>query len=570
MMNIINRLNELIWGTPTLLLMLSAGGLFSIGTGFFQLRHFRHWLKMTIFSKNDAADKDSVTPFQAMTSALAATLGTGNIVGVSAALAAGGAGAVFWMWISALLGMMTGFAENVLGLYYRRRNRDGSWSGGAMCYMEHGLSESSRTEFLAKPLATIFAVLCVLCAFGMGDLAQTNAAASALELNFSLPPFVTGIILAIAEIFIIFGGAKRIGSVTEKLVPLMSCFYILGALWLTASNISRMPAVMAMIIDGASGIDSVTGGVSGYLIKQAVSLGFRRGVFSNEAGLGTSVAAHTASSVKEPCVQGMWSIFEVFFDTIVMCSLTAMILLISPCGIPTADEALNSISLQPQYFRLTEDDSIISRGTYTLEVGTEHNETQLHTIYSTTFSLPVGSGSHTFSNIMTVQGVQTQTDNGEPVFLDNEKNVPLIENILLNEVNGSQLATFAFSRTFGDAAGSLLAVAVLLFAFSTIIGWSSFGSQAAVYLFGGKAATPFRWAFITVTVAGSVCSVEMVWDICDMINGLLCLPNLLALFLLSPKVFSITRNYCRRTFKGDRIRPMLSADATLQAESERQ
>ena len=171
---------------------------------------------------------------------------------------------------------------------------------------------------------------------------------------------------------------------------------------------------------------------------------------------------------------------------------------------------------------------------------------------------------------MSVQGVQTLTDDGEPVFLDSERTVPLIENIVLNEINGSQLATFAFSRTFGNAAGGLLAVAVLLFAFSTVIGWSSFGSQAAAYLFGKKAATPFRCAFIAVTLIGSVCSVGMVWDICDMINGLLCVPNLLALFLLSPKVFAITRNYCRRTFIGESIRPMLSADATLQQEFERQ
>ena len=561
-MELIDKLNGIVWGTPTLILMLSAGALFSFGTGFFQLRHIPHWLKRTILSRSGSTENGSVTPFEAMSSALAATLGTGNIAGVSAALAAGGAGAVFWMWISALFGMMTGFAENVLGVWYRRKNAQGSWTGGAMRYIELGLSEGRLTKPLAKPLAVVFAALCTLSAFGMGNMAQINSAAGALQTNFSIPPLVTGIVLAVTEIFIIFGGVKRIGSVTSKLVPLMSCFYIFGAVWIMAANIQRLPAVFGTIFESAFGFDAVTGGISGYMLKQAVSMGFRRGVFSNEAGLGTSVAAHTASSVREPCVQGMWSIFEVFFDTIIMCSLTAVILLASPCNAPTAEEAFSRISTEPQYFRLTEQESIITDGSYTLKLGNSQQLTDFKTIYSTGFSACVENGSRTFSNIMTVQGVQRISENGKPVFLDREEKIPLIDSVIISEVNGSQLATYAFSQTFGGAAGKLLAVAVLLFAFSTVIGWSSFGSQAAAYLFGEKAEKPFRWLFIIVTAASVLIDFSAVWGLCDLINGLMALPNLLALFILSPKVLKITRNYTLRTFKGADIPPMLSADTT--------
>ncbi len=554
-----DKLNSIVWGLPTLILMLSAGALFSFGTGFFQLRHLPHWLKCTVFSRSGDREKGSVTPFEAMSSALAATLGTGNIVGVSAALAAGGAGAVFWMWISALFGMMTGFAENVLGIYYRKRNSHGEWEGGAMRYMEQGLAEKRSTAWLAKPLAVVFAALCTLSAFGMGNLAQMNSAAGALQANFSVPPVVTGIVLAAAVACIIFGGVQRIGSVTAKLVPLMSCFYILGAVWIMAANITRLPAVFGAVIEDAFGIDAVTGGISGYVIKQAISMGFRRGVFSNEAGLGTSVAAHTASAVKEPCVQGMWSIFEVFFDTIVMCTLTAVILLSTPCDAPTAEEAFSRISTTPQYFRLTEQDSLITDGSYTLTVGDSQHPTSFRTIYSTGFSASVEKGSRTFCNIMSVQGVQKLSESGKPVFLDREQTIPLIDSVRICEVSGSELATYAFSQTFGSLSGKLLAVAVVLFAFSTVIGWSSFGSQAAVYLLGRKAEKPFRLLFIAATFAGVLLDFSAVWSLCDLINGLMAIPNLIALFLLSPKVFAVTKNYTLRTFSGARIRPMLSA-----------
>lgn len=560
-MEIISRLNEIIWGAPAMLAMLSAGVLFTAGTGFFQLRHAGHWFKSTILSafsgERKSADGNSITQFQAMSSALAATLGTGNIAGVSAAVAAGGAGAVFWMWISAMFGMMTGFAENVLGICYRRRNEKGEWRGGAMCYISGGLAKTKYAGRLAKPLSVIFAALCVLSAFGMGNLAQMNSAAGALATNFGIPPLATGILLAVIGAFVVFGGVKRIGSITEKLVPFMSGFYIIGALWIMAANFPQLPSVFGAIFEGAFGIDAVSGGVSGYIIKQAVSMGFRRGVFSNEAGLGTSPAAHAASDVKEPCIQGMWSIFEVFFDTIVMCSLTAMILLASPCNAPSAEEAFSNVTLETQYFRLTEQEGIITNGAPLLVVGNGEQMT-LETAYSTEFTMPISEGELTFSNVMSITGVQSVDNSGEPTFLDVQKNIPLIESAVISEVSGAQLATFAFSQTFGSAAGKLLAVAVLLFAFSTVIGWSCYGSQAAVFIFGERADKLFKVLFVLAIVPGAVIDFSAAWGISDMINGLMAVPNLITLFILSPQVFEITENYCRRTFKGENIKPILS------------
>lgn len=561
-MDMIDSINGIVWGAPALIMMLSAGLLFTAGTGFFQFRHPIHWLKSTIFSSSkNSSDIHSISQFQAMSSALAATLGTGNIAGVCTALASGGAGAVFWMWLSALFGTMTGFAENVLGIYYRQRSQNGKWHGGAMCYIEGGLSEKRYTRPLAKPLAVIFAVLCTLSAFGMGNMVQMNSAAGALQGSFSVPPMVTGILLALIEAFIIFGGEKKTGSVTAKLVPIMSGFYILGSLWLIAENITRLPAVFGAIFEGAFGIDAVGGGINGYLIKQAVSIGFRRGVFSNEAGLGTSVAAHTAAEVKEPCIQGMWSIFEVFFDTIIMCSLTAVVMLAAPCTAPTAQEAFASVSTKPQYFRLTDSDSIITSGAPMISTLSPTEEIRFRTVYKTGFSMGISRSGNTFSNLMCIQGIQRTDSAGRPEFLDAARTVPLIDSVIISEVNGAQLAAYAFSQTFGDAAGMLLAAAVAMFAFSTVLGWSGFGSQAAVYIFGDKAEKPFKCMFIIITVMGAIVDISAAWSIADLINGLMAIPNLIALFLLSPKVFEITRNYCRRTFHKESTRPMLNAFA---------
>lgn len=531
--------DNIVWGVPTLALFLFTGGYFTLRTRFFQIRHFGHCLRSTIFSSDGRKESEGgITQFQAMTAALAATLGTGNIAGVSAAIAIGGAGAVFWMWLSSLLGMMTGYAENVLGIYYRRKV-GGKWKGGAMGYIAAGLSEIPRLKNIAKPLAIVFAVLCTLTAFGMGNMAQMNTAAASLEVSFGIKPFISGAVLAAVAALVIFGGTKRVAAFTEKIVPLMSLFYIAGSAYILIANIDRLPSAVCMIFDGAFGFDSVVGGINGYVIKQAVSMGLRRGVFSNEAGLGTSVAAHAASEVREPCIQGMWSIFEVFFDTIVMCSVTAFVLLCSPCRAADLSECLKNISTEPQYFALTEEDSLITSGAPMLISGSGESH-ECRTIYGTEFTLYLSGGEPTFSNLMRITGIQSTDRNGMPLYKDG---IPLIETAEIVPVSGVELATYAFSQTFGSAAAMALSVAVTLFAFSTVIGWSQFGAGAVVYLFGEKALCLFRVLFIAAAVVGAAARLEPVWELSDTFNGLMALPNLFAVLCLSPKVIELTESY---------------------------
>lgn len=551
-MEFLNMLNEkisaIVWGAPMLLLILAVGGYFSIRTGFFQVRRLGHVMKRTLLGSVKRQEKQresgSVSAFQAMCSALAATLGTGNIAGVATALAAGGAGAVFWMWISALLGMMTGYAENVLGLLYRKKE-NGVWRGGAMQYIRNGLSEKPKLKPLAKPLAAVFALLCVLSAFGMGNMAQMNSAAEALFAGFGIPPLAVGAVGAVLTGVVIFGGIERIGKFTEKIVPLMSAFYIIGSLYIIFANITHLPAVFAAILKGAFGLRAAGGGICGYVVKQAVSMGFRRGVFSNEAGLGTSVAAHAASAEKDPVVQGMWSIFEVLFDTIIMCSLTAFVLLSAHCRAPTLDEALLSVTTEPQYACLSE--TLINDGVSLPVVGSGAPRGCL-TAYGGSFTLYLSEGEPTFTGLVTVRGIQSTDESGALLWLDSEHSRPLIETAEILPVSGAALATYAFSLCFGSAAGKLLAVAVALFAFSTVIGWSYFGSEAAVFLFGKRAATVFCVVFTLFTVVGACAELSLVWNITDTLNGLMAVPNLFAVLCLSEKVLIETRRYCAENF----------------------
>lgn len=541
----INGVNGVLWGAPMLVLMLFSGAYFSVRTGFFQVRHIGKWLRCTVFSKSRGSSAEgSVTPFQAMSSALAATLGTGNIAGVAAALVTGGAGAVFWMWVSAVLGMMTGYAENLLGCLYRRKNTDGSWQGGAMMYIRGGLSEKRFTKRLGKPLAAVFAGACVLSAFGMGNIVQMNCAAQAINAGFGVPGIVTGVVLAGITGAAFFcgkgkSGAQRTAAVTSRVVPVMSALYIAAAVYIIAVNITRIPEVMGLIFRSAFGLEATAGGVSGYMVKQAVSMGFRRGVFSNEAGLGSSVAAHAASDVTEPCVQGMWSIFEVFFDTIVMCSMTAFVLLASPCRELPAQEVFRNITTQPQYFRLTDAEGLITSGAPLLTTGVGER-TVMRTASGEEFTVRISGGGVTCTNVMKVTGIQSRGAGGELLW---EDGAPVIRDIRLEEVTGAELMTVAFSSVFGGAAGKLLSAAVSLFAFTTVIGWGSFGSQAAEYLAGTRAVLPFRLVYTALAAVGGVIDLSAAWGIADMFNGVMAAVNLPVILVLSGTVFRETRRY---------------------------
>lgn len=327
------KISACVWGAPMLILLLGSGVFFTVRTRFFQITHCKYWLQHTIgsiFKKQGAtrqAGAKTISPFQAMATALAASLGTGNIAGVAAAVTIGGPGAIFWMWVSALFGMMISFAENALGIYYRRKNRDGEWCGGAMYTIQDGLQQHKFLKPLGRPLAFLFALFCMLASFGIGNLAQVNTIAKTMESTFSLPPMLTGVTIALVTGLIILGGVKRIGAVAEKLVPLMALLYIFGSLVVIGSNIDQLLPALVSIMKGAFGIRAVSGGISGALLRQAISLGIKRGVFSHEAGMGSSVLVHCASSIKEPAEQGMWGMFEVFFDTIIMCTLTALVIL---------------------------------------------------------------------------------------------------------------------------------------------------------------------------------------------------------------------------------------------------
>lgn len=518
-MKIISFINDkLVWGVPMLALMLFTGILFTIGSGFFQARRFPKILRSTVFSRADKTE--GISPFASMCQALAATLGTGNIAGVSTALSIGGAGAVFWMWVSAFFGMMTGFAENVLGIKYRKKE-NGVYRGGAMYYIRDGLAENKKTRFLSRPLSIAFALLCVISGFGMGNAAQMNSASEAMKTSFGIPPIVTGIALAALATIIVFGGVKRISAFTSKLVPLMSGFYIIGCLYIIITNGGRLPEVFSQIISSAFGLRQVGGGLAGAAVKTAVSMGFKRGVFSNEAGLGTSVFAHTASGIKDPVVCGMWSIFEIFFDTIVMCTLTALVLLTAPCRADSAYDALNSVSESTTYFCVTEEDGLITNGR-------ELPETVMcRSVNGDTLEVTLPKAA-AYTNLYSVTG---------------QKSDGRIVSAVIEPICGVGLAEYAFSSTFGKPAGYILAVLVVMFAFSTVLGWSYFGGEAAAFLFGDKARVPYSVIFIAFSVAGAVVNMSAAWGISDMLNGLMAIPNLIAVLCLSPKVLNEVKRY---------------------------
>lgn len=486
------HVNALVWGAPMLVLIISTGIYMTVRTGFFQVTRLKDWLGQTLFAifkrkgVRTSSDHKAISQFQALATSMAATIGTGNIAGVATAITIGGPGAIFWMWVSAFFGMMTDFSENVLGIFYRRRNEEGEWSGGAMYYLRDGLKGKKFIGKLAKPLSYAFAAFCVLASFGIGNMTQINNIATSLKnafepaFGFQIPPHITGIVLCVIVGMVVIGGIQRIGKVTEKLVPLMALMYILGTLVIFLMNYEKIPAVFGSIFKGAFGLTPITGGISGALIKNAVSMGFKRGVFSNEAGLGSSVMVNCASDVKEPVVEGMWGICGVFIDTMIVCTLTAF--------------------------------SILSTGVVDLDTGK-----------------------------------------------------------VLTDLEGTQLVTYAFSSTIHGGAGIFVAVATLFFAFSTVIGWSFYGTKSVEYLFGTKGIYVYKVLFVSFIFIGATMKLELAWSIADTLNGLMAIPNLIGVICLSSTVIAITKNYLARRNKSSRLkpRPMLSAFEEIQREQER-
>ena len=493
--NLNTTINTFVWVKIGLILLIGTGILTTFITRCFQVTHIKEWWSTTIgsvFQRGSKTRKNkehgSVSQFQALCTALAATIGTGNIAGVSAAIVIGGPGAVFWMWVAAFFGMMTNFSENILGIFYRRKNNSGEWSGGAMYYLRDGLGGYKHCKTLGKVLAAVFSVFAILASFGIGNMGQINkivinldsAFLSKANLGYAFgevkwTSIIIGILLMITGGLVILGGLKRIAAFAERVVPFMACAYIIGCIIVFCFHISSVGPMFAAIFKFAFGVEAVAGGISGIAIKQVITQGCKRGVFSNEAGLGSSVMVHSASNVREPVIQGMWGIFEVFMDTFVVCTMTAIV--------------------------------VLSSGAIDLETG------------------------------LAVKGT-----------------------------NDATLVATAFGKVFGPLGSMFVALAVLLFAFTTVLGWSHYGTKSFEYLFGEKAAKGYKVFFVLMIVSGALMTSSIAWDISDTFNGLMMIPNLIGVISLSPLVIKLTQNYVDRRIKKKNVSPLLSFNPEINKE----
>ena len=496
-------INSVVWGVFGLVLLVGTGIIVTCCTKFFQVSRLGHWWKNTIgsmFSKEvmkHRKEKGTISPFQALCTALAATVGTGNIAGVAAAICVGGAGAVFWMWVAAFFGMMTNYAENTLGIYFRRKNANDEWSGGAMYYLQDGLGSKKGCKWIGKILAVLFCIFAMLASFGIGSMGQVNKivanVAAAFDIkalssinvfgDVSLYNVIIGVVIMLLTAIITLGGVKRIANVAEKIVPFMVILYVVGSLVIIGIHYDAiLPAFKAIFVGAFKPEAFVGGGIGGVII--AMTNGFKRGVFSNEAGLGSSVMVHSNSSVREPVKQGMWGIFEVFADTMVVCTMTALVVLTSG--------GLNG-------------------GVFNAQTG------------------EIAAG---YTDATLVGG--------------------------------------AFNQIFpwGNIGQRFVAIAMFLFAFTTVLGWSHYGSKAWEYLFGSKSTIIFRIIHVCTIIFGAVLTSTLAWDISDTFNGLMMIPNLIGVLVMLPLVMKITKNYIDRRIKKKEVKPILSYDNKIQADAE--
>jgi alanine or glycine:cation symporter, AGCS family len=434
-------LNGLVWGPPMLILLMGTGILLLFVTGGVQFRHLGTALGEVLGKlRNRTASAGNVTPFQAVATALASTVGVGNIAGVATAITLGGPGAIFWLWVSGLLGMGTKYAEIVISMHYRERDADGIMRGGAMYTLKkRGLGW----------LGGIFALLTAVAAFGIGNMVQANSVAESLKATFGISPQIVGGVLVIVAGIVIIGGIKRIAAFAEILVPFMAILYLAGGLVLLVIHAGRIPEAFGMIFRGAFTGTAATGGFAGATIMLAMRYGVARGLFSNEAGLGSAPMVHATAETDHPVRQGLYGIFEVFVDTILICTTTGLVVLVSGAW----------------------------------------------------------------------QGGAT----------------------------GAALSTQAFSTGLpGTWGGIIVTTGLVLFAFSTLIGWSYYGETGAVYLLGSKAAMPYRFLWLVFIYLGSVGSLHLIWDIADTLNGLMAIPNLIALLISLPLLRQLHKEFFDR------------------------
>jgi AGCS family alanine or glycine:cation symporter len=434
--NILNSISSFIWGPITLFFLLGVGVYLMIGLQAYPIKNLKHGFKV-LFKKSDDKDDGDISSFESLMTALSATVGTGNIAGVATAIFLGGPGAIFWMWITALFGMATKYAEAFLAIYFREKNTSGNYVGGPMYYIKNGLSK--KYHFLAY----LFAFFGMIAAFGIGNGVQANSVAQVLSSEFNISQITIGITIAVLVTLVILGGIKSIGKTTAQLVPIMSALYILGGLYIIFINISIVPDIFLLIINSAFTTTAATGGFAGATIWMAIRFGVSRGVFSNEAGLGSSPIAHAAAKTNNPVKQGSISMLEPLIDTLVVCTITAFVILISDSW--------------------------------------------------------------------------------------------------LSGINGASLTSLAFNEGLPGFGKYIVMVGLVLFAFSTIIGWSYYGEKCAEFIFGESVTTIYRILWIIIIPVGATIELNLIWLIADIMNGLMALPNLIALILLSPIVFSKTK-----------------------------
>ncbi len=438
---IVGKLNNFAWGPPMLILLVGTGFWLTIALRGLQFTKLGHALWLALVKRKEESDEPGdITHFQALMTALSATVGTGNIAGVATAIAVGGPGALFWMWITGLVGMATKYSEAVLAVKYREKDDRGEMCGGPMYYISKGLN--------MPWLGTVFAVFAAAAAFGIGNMVQSNSVADAVETTFSIPPIATGIALMVLTAMVVLGGIKSIGRVTSILVPIMIVFYVLGASYIIFTHIAEVPAALAFIVKQAFNPTAATGGFAGATIMMAIRMGVARGVFSNESGLGSAPIAAAAAKTRNPVTQALVSMTQTFIDTIIVCTMTGLVLILT--------------------------------------------------------------------------GLWSSGD------------------------TGAELTTKAFAAGMPGGA-YIVTIGIILFAYSTILGWCYYGEKSIEYLFGRKSILPFRVVFITAIGFGSVAKLSFVWNLSDTLNGLMAVPNLIGLLLLTPVVVSETKKY----FSGD-------------------
>jgi len=436
----LSQLNAIVWGVPMMFMLFGTGLYLNIRLRVLPMRRIGYAFRMLLQKPGDS-DKGDIAPFKALMTSMSATVGTGNIAGVATAIGIGGPGALFWMWVTALIGLATKYSETVLAVNFREQHEDGRTLGGPMYFIRNGLGAKWSW------LATAYALFAGLAGFGLGNTVQSNSMAQALNNNFDVPETVTAVVLLILISMVLLGGIKRISTVASALVPTMAVAYFLSALVVIVVNIDAVPAVFSLVLESAFTGTAATGGFAGAAVWVAIQMGVARGIFSNEAGLGSGSIAHAAAQTSSPVRQGFISMLGTFTDTIIICSLTGFVLLLT--------------------------------------------------------------------------------------------------GVWQGEARAAAMTTEAFSTIF-PYGGEMVTVALVLFAFTTILGWSYYGERSVEYLFGKKAIIPFRVVWILAVPVGAMAKLDLVWLVADTLNALMAIPNLIALVLLSPVVVKLTKEYLKR------------------------